>query len=554
MRRQLRAALKQHQRVAVVCGAWHVPALENMPKVKDDNALLKGLPKLKTVATWIPWTYGRLSQASGYRAGVTAPGWYHHLWDSHGIDTVLKSAMWLATIDDALCEAGLDISSAHIVESVRLAEALAVMRGRRLAGLDELNEAVCSIMLFGDDALMRLVERQCAIGERMGQVPDDTPMTPLQQDLQRLQKRLRFKPSAGQEYKTFDLRKEGDLSRSQLLRQLRLLDINWGEGGDRGAGKGTFKEEWSLQWQPELALKLIEASVLGHTVREAAQNKVSTFAAENNDLAALVSMAQQALYANLGKAVDALMQRLQDVAALAADVLHLMAALPGLAQLLRYGDVRNTTTLDVERVVGSLVTRIGIGLPHACSALNEDAAAEMAERIQSTHEAIRLLENEDWQSQWQDTLIKLNQQSVIPPLVAGQSCRLLQQNGHLDSEQVAQQFSLALSPSVASLEAAAWAEGFLQNSGQVLIYEESLWEIIDQWLSGLTHEHFQQILPMLRRTFSTFEAPERRQMGERVKHKQVALVTGGNDEVDTQRAVLVLPVLQQILGLERANE
>lgn len=550
MRRQLRAAQKKHERVAVICGAWHVPALENPPKIKDDNALLKGLPKMKTVATWIPWTYGRLSQASGYRAGVSAPGWYHHLWQQHGRDTTHNSAAWLATIAAALREAGQDVSSAHIIEAVRLAEALAVMRGRRLAGLEELNEAVCAIMLFGDDLLMRMVEQQCAIGERMGQVPDDTPMTPLQQDLQRLQKSLRFKPSATQEWKTLDLRKPTDLQRSQLLRQLRLLDVAWGEGGERGAGKGTFKEEWRLQWQPELELKLIEASVLGHTVQEAARNKVLEFAADTSDLAALVEMAQEALYANLGSAVDVLMQRLQDAAALAADVLHLMVALPGLAQLLRYGDVRNTTTLDVERVVGSLVTRIGIGLPNACSALNEEAAAEMSMLVQSTHDAIRLLDNATWSEQWQYALSKLNQQENIPALLAGQSCRLLQQSGALDEEQVAQQFALALSAAVAPTDAAAWADGFLQGSGQILIYEENLWQIIDQWLSGLSHGHFQQVLPMLRRTFSSFEAPERRQMGERVKNKQVALVSSGSDDIDAERAILVLPVLQQILGLE----
>ena len=41
---------------------------------KDDAALLKGLPKAKVAATWVPWTYGRLATASGYGAGVSSPG------------------------------------------------------------------------------------------------------------------------------------------------------------------------------------------------------------------------------------------------------------------------------------------------------------------------------------------------------------------------------------------------------------------------------------------------------------------------------------------------
>ncbi len=82
MRKTIRAAQKQgFQRIAVVCGAWHAPALSQMPAAKEDTALLKGLPKIKVQATWIPWTYGRLSYSSGYGAGIESPGWYHHLWN-----------------------------------------------------------------------------------------------------------------------------------------------------------------------------------------------------------------------------------------------------------------------------------------------------------------------------------------------------------------------------------------------------------------------------------------------------------------------------------------
>src|ERR1017187_9263943 len=68
MRKSLRAVVKEgFQNVAVVCGAWHAPVLaaESIAgkragcKIKDDNERLSGLPKVKTTATWIPWTYSR---------------------------------------------------------------------------------------------------------------------------------------------------------------------------------------------------------------------------------------------------------------------------------------------------------------------------------------------------------------------------------------------------------------------------------------------------------------------------------------------------------------
>lgn len=73
MRQTIRTTLNEgKERIAVVCGAWHAPALVKLPPAKNDANLLKGLPKVKVEATWIPWTYGRLAIASGYGAGVVS--------------------------------------------------------------------------------------------------------------------------------------------------------------------------------------------------------------------------------------------------------------------------------------------------------------------------------------------------------------------------------------------------------------------------------------------------------------------------------------------------
>src|SRR5690349_8250284 len=67
MRRAIRQAEADgFERIAIVCGAWHAPVLVDDAAGRDDAAALKGLPTLEVQATWIPWTYGRLTFASGY--------------------------------------------------------------------------------------------------------------------------------------------------------------------------------------------------------------------------------------------------------------------------------------------------------------------------------------------------------------------------------------------------------------------------------------------------------------------------------------------------------
>src|SRR5262249_10775918 len=156
-----RAAQKEgFERIAVVCGAWHAPALAQMPAQKQDETLLKGLPKVKVEASWVPWTHGRLSFASGYGAGVESPGWYQHLFTAP--DRV--AIRWMSRVARLLRGEDLDASSAQVIEAVRLAEALAALRGRPLAGLPELNESAQAVLCFGAAEPMRLIHRKLVVG------------------------------------------------------------------------------------------------------------------------------------------------------------------------------------------------------------------------------------------------------------------------------------------------------------------------------------------------------------------------------------------------------
>ncbi len=153
MRKCIRTATKEgFERIAVVCGAWHAPVLtaESIKSIsaKTDDEILKPLKKRKTTATWIPWTHGRLTMASGYGAGVASPGWYEHLWIHHSH----TAERWLTRVARLMRAEDLDASPAHVVEGVRLAESLAALRGRAIAGLEELGEATLSILCAGQPA------------------------------------------------------------------------------------------------------------------------------------------------------------------------------------------------------------------------------------------------------------------------------------------------------------------------------------------------------------------------------------------------------------------
>jgi hypothetical protein len=75
---------------------------------------------------------------------------------------------------------------------------------------------------------------------------------------------------------------------------------------------------------------------------------------------------------------------------------------------------------------------------------------------------------------------------------------------------------------------------------------------LDRWLTDLTPAQFLGILPLVRRTFATFNQSLRQQLSERVRLGASHSATGAVAQVefDPEQAEAVLPVVARLLGLE----
>ncbi|MET7654443.1 DUF5682 family protein [Streptomyces sp. NPDC005486] len=708
MRIQVRSAQREFgsDAVAVVCGAWHVPALRRKVPVAADRALLKGLPKVKADLTWVPWTHRRLARAGGYGAGIDSPGWYAHLFAAP--DRPVER--WLTRVAVLLRGEDRIVSSAHVIEAVRLAETLAAVRGRPLPGLSETTDAVRAVLCEGSDVPLALVRDRLVVGDVLGEVPAGAPAVPLQRDLDRLQRRLRLKPEADERELALDLRKENDAERSRLLHRLRLLRVGWGEPTASPGSTGTFRETWRLRWEPELSVRTAEAGVWGTTVLAAATAKAEADAVSARGLAEVTGLAERCLLAGLPDALPTVMRALADRAALDTEVGHLAQALPALVRSLRYGDVRGTDTGALAEVAAGLAERVFVGLPPACASLDADAADEMRRHVDAVHGAVGMLEETiaaperadtagiadiadragrlgqagqvdraggrvdgvgapagaeaeaeggrreavetgfggglpgvcevggrvpgsapagaeggspgdreiegggrlpgafepsdrdrgggrdggggrvlgagrgpgdgvdlgggrgpggeagfrrgGLRERWRGVLRGLSGRDTVPGVIRGRAVRLLLDEGQLDQDEAARLMGLALSPGTPPSDAAAWIEGFVgggAGGGLLLVHDERLLGLVDAWLTAVPAEAFTNVLPLLRRTFSAYEAGVRRTLGELVRRGPGSRDggTGGGPGtpgfaagLDAGRADAVLPVVRLLLGLD----
>ncbi|MGK3956150.1 DUF5682 family protein [Arthrobacter sp. R4] len=554
MRRLIRAAMREgHARIAVVCGAYHAPALvpADFPSASADNKVLAGLPKAKVAVTWVPWTSGRLSLRSGYGAGVTAPGWYQHLfshWMARGSGPDV-STTWLVRVAHALRRENLDASTASVVEASRMATALAAVRGRPSPGLAELDDAAQAVLCDGSHLPLALVHRELTVGLELGSVPDSAPTLPLAADLAATQRRLRWKPSAMEEVLTLDLRKPNQLARSVLLHRLALLGVHWGAQSETGRTTGTFKEVWTLHWQPELAVAVVEASRYGTTVASAASACVSERAQDAGSLAELSELLASCLLADLPDGIGGVVTVLAERTALQQDVAPLLETIAPLARTCRYGNVRGVDVTGVRKILDTTVVRACVGLPTACAGLDDEAADAMRRAIDSAQQGLSLMPDLPL-GDWHRALAAVAGSDRIHGSVAGRATRLLLDAGLVDGNDVAARLSRRLSVATPAREAAAWLEGLLSGDATLLVYDRRLLKIVDDWVAGVDDDVFDDVLPLLRRTFSAFSQPERREIGEQVSRIDDAGKTDNQATLDLASAGPAIRTMARYLGWE----
>jgi len=76
---------------------------------------------------------------------------------------------------------------------------------------------------------------------------------------------------------------------------------------------------------------------------------------------------------------------------------------------------------------------------------------------------------------------------------------------------------------------------------------------VDAWIASLSAEAFEDVVPLLRRTFGAFEPAERRQLGALLATGRIERAAPMGDDVDEPRARAALATVRTLLGLPPAT-
>ncbi len=193
MRRQIRKAVDsgvEPQDIVVVTGSYHVEGLKNWRDADED---LADMPKVGANHTLMPYSYYRLSTRAGYGAGNKAPAYYALLWEGLNRGEPMYAVYsYLIRLAEYQRGKGNPVSSASVIEAVRLAMSLAQLRGGTIASLRDLRDAAETCLGEGSVSNIILATADTEIGTAIGALPDGVSRTSIQEDFYRQLKDLKL--------------------------------------------------------------------------------------------------------------------------------------------------------------------------------------------------------------------------------------------------------------------------------------------------------------------------------------------------------------------------
>ncbi len=512
--------------IAVITGAFHTAGLKDVPYTERDKELTEHLTSVSSKATLMPYSYFLLSRRSGYGAGCKAPGYNELLWNCRRSGDIRESsAEYLASIAAYQREHGYCCSTAEVIEAKRLADTLATMRGGKLPNLADLRDAAVTCLGHGSFSEISVACADIEIGTKIGSMPEGAVCTSVQEDFARQLKELKLQKyrKMSAEELSLDLRENLrvksekaaflDLERSFFLHRLSFLKVSFCTQKPRPQDNATWAELWELRWTPQAEIEIVEASLKGDTIEQAAANAVSLKLSSADSVTDTAELLDAAFECGLTECVKTAVSSVQRQTSECSSAAEIGKALGTLSGILRFGSIRRLDAGDIPELMEKLFLRFCLCIPAGISC-DKIAADQLSEAVSAVNDACIAHDFLDG-TRFTNLLLDIADSNAASPFLSGFCCGILMERGLISTEKLSELISRKLSPGFAA-DGALWFEGFSKKNRRALISRLSVWEKLCSFTAELSDEDFKPVLVCLRRAFSEYTPAEKSDIAENI--------------------------------------
>ncbi len=520
MRIQIAQFLKLNpSKLAIVCGAWHSPALVQEPTIPIYSVDLRELKTTTMNTGVIPWSYSRLALQKTYTAGIESPIWSECMLSN----TKNAVSLWLSKAAKQLRKAGHTVSTAELIDCEKLSIELAMLREIPVPGIDELIDSCITVIGKGDADKIQIIQRQLVIGDRVGDIEIQAQNLSLILEFKAALKKLKL-----QKYWTdnshntldLDLRKPNNLAISYLLHQSILLNLSWCVPENPTFNPlGNFHEMWSLRWSPEVEVNLINAAILSPTIESSIIVLLKKNLERETNLEILSNVLEHGIKSGLPNIWQSLIERIKLLSIKNNEVEALCSLIRPLIATIQYGNLHHVDIKQMNQILDLIVPKIILEFTTQCSFIKPDQAKRMIKCLNLLSNYFLHFRTSEYFELWVNEIISASTNESIHSLVRGRIWYIALEEKWCTPENFLTELEYQFLKLNEIKKTAFWIEGFMHQSTKFYLFQDEALQLMTTWINALDEEQFTNLLPILRRSFSELNSKERDRIFQKVKEK-----------------------------------
>ncbi|MCP4220487.1 MAG: hypothetical protein GY765_38015 [bacterium] len=555
MASKIKEAAKTYGKVLVVTGGFHTPALAELVKQDIPAPKPPGIKKEHTGAFPLAYSFEESDLLGGYASGMPFPAFYQQVFENitlkRGPGLSLNDAPTFTPFQDAVLSfiietgsyirkkegpttsgGGSGVSTSDQIEAFNMAGGLKVLRNKMEFGVYELMDGVRAAFIKGettistDAPLMYL--RKILTGRKIGHICSQADIPPIVADFRKQSRRYKLKRdvSSAQETVLSIYKSRLHEEKSCFFHTLVFLGADFckmlkGPNFNRRENINLTREVWEYKSHPAVEANLIEVSVYGGTLKEAAAGLIiKQMASPGMDVEAAAVLLLDSFRMGLGSHFQALADMLTTTIADEGSFFAAAGCVNTLGYLFNAMSLTASLYLgDVQRLIGLSWHKATI-LVRGCASVPDSEEDQVISKLKDMYRLFLqhrdLVEGELFTGALKDLLENRNCNSAVE----GATCGLLQGMNHMEETEIVRRAeSYFFAAGEVFFKAAAFLKGLLATGRDILLCRKELLTGLDFLVNNLEEDRFLAILPNLRLAFSYFTPTEIQEVGEKVAEK-----------------------------------
>lgn len=541
MAEQIADYQEQGKKVLAVMGGFHVAGIlsflgkfhgaickqEEQKKITIEE-IKKSLPvfhkrvSLKDSAVYVmPYSEEQADQLNGYASGMPYPAFYEEVWKRMEHE---EEAPFYETALYFLIRCGREVrrkegglSTYDEICGTQMLTNLAALRGKKEAGIFELQDSVLTCFVKGEvspsNTLCLMMLRKLMSGKKTGVLWSEAPIPPLIQDFRKKCKayRLKIQSTLKSEVVLQIFSSEHHREISCFLHQTDFLETGFAimKKGPRLAkqkDKNLIRETWDYRWEIGVEAELIEKSVYGGTVEEAAKTwLVKQMEDEEQKCGKTAKYAVSAMEMGLPDSFQRILEILPEKIAKESSFEELVECLSCLTMVRERKDLYQVETGEsMDQLISRTYQKLVLLLPE-CANCKVEEQEERLKAMKLLYQLTQQVEQKLDRILLEESLCQLVQEKELNPSIHGAAFGILYAISENYTKRVFQALKGYLRGTHEKmLTTASFFRGLFFTAKDMVFLNRIFMETMDEMLHRISEQEFMEMIPELKLAFCYF--------------------------------------------------